>query len=223
MEHSVRASVEALLAQVPPGVDVVAAVKTQSPERILEALEAGIRHIGHNYIQEAKASHPSVGARARWHFIGHLQTNKAREAARLFDMVQTVDSLRLAQALDQECRKLSRTLDILLEVNSGREPNKAGLPPEEVLDAARQIAPLPNVRIRGLMTMGPLLADPEAYRPYFRLTRDLFRELADAQLPGVEAACLSMGMSDSWRVAVEEGATMVRMGTLLFGLRPVRG
>lgn len=212
-------NVKMLLAELPPSVELVAAAKTRTPEEILEAVEAGVGIVGHNYVQEAARSFEAVGRRCRWHFIGHLQTNKAKKAVEIFDMIETVDSARLVRELDKRAASAGRTLPVLIEVNSGREPQKHGIFPEAVEPLAREIAACANLRLEGLMTMGPFEGDPEDARPYFRETRRVFDALAAAAIPGVSMARLSMGMTHSFRVAIEEGATLVRIGTGIFGPR----
>ena len=212
-------NVKALLSELAKSVELVAAAKTRTPEEIIEAVEAGVRIVGHNYVQEAARSIAAVGRRCRWHFIGHLQTNKAKAAVEIFDMIETVDSARLAHELDKRAAAAGRTMPILIEVNSGREPQKHGIFPEDVEALAREIAMLPNLRIEGLMTMGPFEGDPEEARPYFRETRRVFDALTAAEIPGISMTHLSMGMTHSYRVAIEEGATMVRIGTGIFGQR----
>jgi len=213
-----------ILTELPPGVGLVAAAKTRAPEDVLAAVAGGVQIIGHNYVQEAAGMMAELEGRLppglRWHMIGHLQRNKAQSAARCFDAIETVDSLALARRLDGTCAAIGKTMPILLEVNSAREPNKAGVVPEAAEGLAREIAALAHLRLVGLMTMGPLVGDPEASRPYFRLTRRVFEGLAALRLDGVTMTVLSMGMSDSYRIAIEEGATLVRIGTALFGPRP---
>lgn len=219
-----------LLALVPDHVTVLAAAKTRSAEEIHTALRAGISLLGANYVHEAKAQQEALSTQIAaqsspttspvWHMIGHLQRNKVSEAVHLFDMIQTVDSLRLARRIDTTCEKIDRIMPILIEVNSAREPQKAGVLPEDVLALVRTLAPLHSIEIRGLMTMGPYLEEPERIRPYFRETRQLFDEIAASSIPGVKMEILSMGMSDSYRIAIEEGATLIRLGTTLFGPRP---
>ena len=212
--------VRAFLGQIPPHVAVLAAAKTRSVDEIRDAIEGGIRCVGHNYVQEAERAIERLGRdAAEWHMIGHLQRNKAKAAVRLFDVIQTVDSLRLARKIDREAAKIDRVVPILIEINSAREPQKAGVLPDEATDLIREIAGLRSVRIEGLMTMGPLVDDPEAIRPYFTATKRLLDEIAALEIPNVEMRTLSMGMSDSYRIAIEEGATMVRVGTALFGPR----
>jgi pyridoxal phosphate enzyme (YggS family) len=214
-ETEIEERVGAVLEGIPPEVTVVAAAKTRTAEEVAAAVRGGIRHVGHNYVQEAEAMFEQLGHAVQWHFIGHLQRNKARRAARLFDMVETVDSPRLASALDRQCAAAGRTMPVLIEVNSGREEAKAGVGPEEIDALADHIAALEHLALEGLMTMGPASSDPEELRPYFRATRRAFDRLR-SRLP---LRHLSMGMSDSYLVAIEEGATLVRLGTILFGPR----
>jgi pyridoxal phosphate enzyme (YggS family) len=216
---SIAAGVKAILAQLPAGVELVAAAKTRTAAEILEAVEAGVAIIGENYVQEAADVFPAVGRRARWHFIGHLQSNKAKKAVEIFDLVETVDSAALGRELDKRASAAGRTMEALVEINSGHEPQKAGVMPEDAEALVRALAALPRLRVQGLMTMGPFEGDPEDSRPYFKETRRVFDALRAAAIPGVEMRRLSMGMSHSWRVAVEEGATMVRLGTAIFGPR----
>ncbi len=216
----ITANVESILAELPPGVELVAAAKTRTAAEILEAIDAGIRTIGENYVQEAAGVFPAIGGRARWHLIGHLQSNKAKKAVEIFDLVETVDSLPLGREIDKRAAAASRTMEIFIEVNSGRESQKAGVRPDEAEALVRALAALPRLRVRGLMTMGPFEGDPEDSRPYFKETRRVWDALKSAAIPGVEMRHLSMGMSHSWRTAIEEGATIVRLGTAIFGPRP---
>jgi len=216
----IAANVKAILAELPAGVELVAAAKTRSAAEILEAIEAGVGAIGQNYVQEAADVFPAIGRRARWHFIGHLQTNKAKRAVEIFDLIETVDSIALGRELDKRAAAAGRTMEVLIEINSGREPQKAGVLPEETASLARELAALPRLRVLGLMTMGPFEGAPEDSRPYFRETRRVFDALNQAAIPGVEMRRLSMGMSHSWRVAVAEGANLIRLGTAVFGPRP---
>jgi len=216
---AIAANVRAILADLPPGVELVAAAKTRSAAEILEALDAGVRAIGENYVQEAADVLPAVGRRARWHLIGHLQTNKAKKAVEIFDLVETVDSLALGREIDKRAASAGKTMEILVEINSGREPQKAGVLPEDAEGLVRELAALPRLRVLGLMTMGPYEGDPEDSRPSFKETRRVYEALKTLDVPGAAMRHLSMGMSHSWRVAVEEGATLVRIGTAIFGPR----
>ena len=215
----IRENIERILGELPPGVELVAAAKSQAPGKVLEAIEAGVRTIGENYVQEAEAHFAAIGSRAEWHFIGHLQTNKVKKAVEIFDLVETVDSMALGREIDKRSASAGKTMDILVEVNSGREPQKAGVLPEDVEPLVRSLTALPHLRVLGLMTMGPFEGDPEDSRPYFTETRKVWDALKALAIPGVEMRRLSMGMTNSWRVAVEEGANLVRIGTAIFGPR----
>lgn len=217
--NSIRDNVRALLAELPEGVELEAAAKGQPPEKISEAVEAGIKIIGENYVQEALAAKALIGSRVRWHFIGHLQLNKVKKAVALFDMIETLDSLELAHEIEKRAAAINKVMPVLIEVNSGREPQKFGVWPEKVIDLAREVCRLPHLSLQGLMTMGPLAGDPEEARPYFQETRRLFEAVKKLGLPGCEMRYLSMGMSNSYQVAVEEGANLIRIGTRIFGPR----
>lgn len=211
-----------LLAGIPTHVKVVAAAKTRSTQEVLAVVEAGIDWVGHNYVQEGERMAGVIGRRARWHLIGHLQRNKVKQAVDVFDMIETVDSVGLAEAIDSRCHAVHRTMPVLIEINSGREENKNGCLPEHAEELVRRLTRLTSLRIQGLMTMGPLLEPAESYRPYFRETKALFDRMSAHPIEGVEMRYLSMGMSDSYRVAIEEGANVVRIGSALFGPRPPR-
>jgi pyridoxal phosphate enzyme (YggS family) len=208
-----------LLAELPPGVRLVGAAKTRTPEEILEAVKAGLEIVGENYVQEAERAFQVIGRRVKWHMIGHLQSNKAKKAVKVFDMIETVSSMKLALELDKACEKMSKVMPILIEINSGEEDQKSGVMPGVAAALIKEISPLRNVKVMGLMTMGPFAGDPEESRPYFRKTRKIFEEVKEMNLPGVEMKYLSMGMSNSYKVALEERANMVRIGTKLFGER----
>jgi len=212
--------VRQLIATLPPHVTLVAAAKTRNAEEAYAAIDAGIRVIGHNYVQEAQRMIEQLGRQAAtWAFIGHLQRNKVKTAIGLFDSIQTVDSLRLGEAIHKECRKIGRVMPILIEINAAREPQKSGVLPEDTEDLIRTLSKLEAIHVEGLMTMGPLVSDPEDLRAPFRETKSLFDRLASADIPGVEMTVLSMGMSASYGVAIEEGSTMIRLGTTIFGPR----
>jgi hypothetical protein len=157
-----------------------------------------------------------------WHFIGRLQTNKVMKAVEIFDLIETVDSLKLGKEISRHSLEQGKIMPVLIEINSGREPQKSGVLPEEAEALVRDLAGLPGIKVEGLMTMGPETGDPEESRPYFRLVKELFDRLRSFAIPGVTMTWLSMGMSHSYRVAVEEGANMVRLGTVLFGPRAIR-
>lgn len=212
-------NVRRILRELPPGVTLVAAAKTRTPQEILQAIEAGVAIVGENYVKEAQATIAAIGSRVKWHFIGHLQRNKVKAAVELFDMIETVDSLTLAKEIDKRCSGIGKIMPVLIEVNSACEQQKAGVVPEEVEGLVREIALLKYVKVTGLMTMGPWCSDPEEVRPYFKATKSLFDTLGALALPGISMTVLSMGMSNSYRVAIDEGATMVRIGAKIFGER----
>lgn len=215
----IKENVSKILEELPEGVSLVGAAKTRTPQEILEAVEAGLEIIGENYVQEAERAFQVVGGKVKWHMIGHLQSNKAKKAVKFFDMVETVDSIKLARAIDGACRKIDKVMLILMEINSGEESQKAGAMPEDAISLARDMSELNNIKLMGLMTMGPFAGDPEDCRPYFQKTKKLFEEIKEMGLSGVEMKYLSMGMSNSYKVALEEGANVVRIGTRLFGER----
>jgi len=215
----IKETVKELLAELPPGVRLVGAAKTRTPDEVLEAIEAGLEIVGENYVQEAEKAFQIIGRRVKWHMIGHLQSNKAKKAVKVFDMIETVSSMKLALELDKACEKMSKVIPILIEINSGEEDQKSGVMPGEAAALIKEISPLRNVKVMGLMTMGPFAGDPEESRRYFQKTRKIFEEVKALNLPGVEMKYLSMGMSNSYKVALEEGANIVRIGTKLFGER----
>ena len=215
----IKQNVEKILSQLPGGVQLVAAAKTRQPEEILEAVEAGVKIVGENYVQEAERAYQAVGDRAEWHFIGYLQKNKVIKAVGLFDMIETVDSVGIAREIDKGCAKIGKTMPVLIEVNSGRERQKSGVLPENAEQLSKEISALKNIRVMGLMTMGPRSGNPEDSRPYFVETRRLFENIRQLELPYVEMRYLSMGMSNSYKIAIEEGANMVRLGSMIFGER----
>lgn len=215
----IKENVSKILKELPEGVSLVGAAKTRTPQEILEAVEAGLEIIGENYVQEAERAFQVVGGKVKWHMIGHLQSNKAKKAVRVFDLIETVDSIKLARAIDSACGKIDKVMPILMEINSGEESQKAGVVPEDAISLARDMSELNNIKLMGLMTMGPFAGDPEDSRPYFQKTKKLFEEIKEMGLPGVEMKYLSMGMSNSYKVALEEGANVVRIGTKLFGER----
>jgi len=217
---AIRDNVNRLLAELPAGVSLVAAGKTRSPEEILAAVAGGVTIIGENYVQEAEAARQVVGDAVQWRLIGHLQRNKVARAVEVFDLIETVDSAAIAAAISTACLRIDKIMPVLVEVNCGREEGKSGVLPEAVVGLVREISSLPGIRLVGLMTMG--LADVSLVRPGFRETRRLYDEIAALDLPRVRMECLSMGMSASYRIAIEEGANLVRLGTAIFGERPQR-
>ncbi len=215
----IEENVQRILKELPPGVELMAAAKSRTPQEILRAVEAGVKIIGENYVQEAISAFEVVGPLVKWHFIGHLQKNKVKKAVEIFDMIETVDSIELAKEIDKRCTQRGIIMSVLIEINSGREQQKFGVLPEEAEELIKEMLPLQNVKIEGLMTMGPMFGDPENARPFFIETRKLFDRIRSLALPGVEMRYLSMGMTNSYTVAIEEGANIVRIGTKIFGPR----
>ncbi len=215
----IKQNVARILSELPDGVQLVAAVKTRAPEEILEAVESGVKILGENYVQEAERAYEIIGSKVKWHFIGHLQKNKVKKAVKLFDMIETVDSLELAGEIDKRCAQIGRVMPVLVEVNSGREGQKSGVFPEKAEQLVRDISDLNNIRVVGLMTMGPRLGNPEDSRPYFVATKKIFEGIKKLDLPDIEMRYLSMGMTNSYRIALDEGANIVRIGSKIFGER----
>jgi pyridoxal phosphate enzyme (YggS family) len=205
----------------PEGVTLVAATKTMSVERIREAIDAGQRVFGENRVQEAQAKVEALGRQVQWHLIGHLQRNKVKLVCDLFDLVESVDSLPLAQDLNARAARHSLVMPVLIQVNIGDETTKSGVPAAETLALVQQVAVLPHVAIRGLMCVPPAVEVAEHARPYFVELRTLAERIAGERIPTVSMSELSMGMSHDFEVAIEEGATMVRVGSAIFGARPV--
>ena len=204
----------------PDSVRLMAVSKNQLPERVAEAVSAGLTLFGENRIQEAKVKIPLCPGQLEWHFIGHLQSNKSRDAVSLFQVVQGVDSLALAEELQKQALKQARSLPILLEVNVSGESSKFGWNPDRLLAELLQLNALSRLEVHGLMTIAPYAVDPEQVRPIFRRLRELRDRCTD--LLGASLPVLSMGMSGDLEVAIEEGATLVRVGTAVFGERPRR-
>jgi hypothetical protein len=199
-------------------VTLVAVTKSQPPEVVDEAAKLGLRLFGENKVQEAKAKIPLCPDHLRWHMIGHLQSNKCRDAVALFEMIQSVDSLPLAEEINRRAEQAAKILPVLLEVNAVGETSKFGYRPEQLLAELSRLNALPRLEIHGLMTVPPWTPDPEKVRPVFRALREL-KERCE-QILGAPLPHLSMGMTGDFEVAIEEGATMVRLGTALFGVRP---
>ncbi|TET70830.1 MAG: YggS family pyridoxal phosphate-dependent enzyme [Candidatus Aminicenantes bacterium] len=215
----IEENVKKILQELPPGVELMAAAKARTPEEIMRAAQAGVEIVGENYVQEALAAFNVVGHRVKWHFIGHLQRNKVKKAVEIFDMIETVDSPELSKEIDKRCSQRKRIMPVLIEINSGREKQKFGIFPEDAEDFIKEISGLKNIKIEGFMTMGPMFGDPEDARPYFVETKKLFDRIKTLNLPGLEMKYLSMGMTNSYQVAIEEGANIVRIGTKIFGPR----
>jgi PLP dependent protein len=204
----------------PARVSVLGVTKTVSMERIREAVTVGVSLLGENYVQEARQKVAALAdLPVSWHFIGHLQSNKARLAVELFEWIHTLDRLSLAQALDREAQKRGHPIPVLLQINMGGEDSKSGLAPDRALDFFRSLAPVDGLRVRGLMTLPPYFEDPEDVRPYFRQLAKLMEQMRQEAPHPEDLTELSMGMSHDFEVAIEEGATLVRIGTALFGER----
>jgi len=216
---TIKQNVKQILSQLPNGIGLVAAAKTRTTGEVLEAIESGVKIIGENYVQEAERSYEVIGNKAKWHFIGYLQKNKVKKAVKLFDMIETIDSVDLATEIDKRCAQIGKIMPVLIEINSGREKQKSGVLPENAEPLVREISHLQNIKVMGLMTMGPRFGNPEDSRPYFVETKRIFNQIKRLDLPNVEMKYLSMGMTNSYKIALEEGANMVRIGTKIFGER----
>jgi len=203
----------------PGDIQLMAVSKTIPPEHIREAADAGITLFGENYVQEAREKIPAISQDVSWHMIGHLQTNKVKYVVNLFHWIHSVDRLELAQELDKRARLNQRTLKVLIEVNVSGEASKSGMEPSRVLELVRQTSGLPHLNVRGLMTMPPYSDDPEQSRPYFQALSQLRDEISVAAIPNIRMDELSMGMTDDFEVAIEEGATIIRVGRAIFGER----
>jgi len=200
-------------------VKLVAVSKRVPLERIQEAIDAGQRLFGENYLQEAQTKIDHFGPEIEWHFIGQLQSNKAKAVAGVFQMIETIDRVKLAKALEKHLSEQNGVQPVLIQVNIGREPQKGGVLPEDCEQLLKEVSLLPHLAVKGLMTMPPFL-EPEAVRPYFRQLRQMADALAQKGVLGQDGPVeLSMGMSGDFEVAIEEGATLVRVGTALFGER----
>ena len=215
----IKQNVDQILSELPDGVQLVVAVKTRTPEEILEAVESGVKILGENYVQEAERVYETVGSKAEWHFIGHLQKNKVKKAVKLFDMIETVDSSELAREIDKRCAQIGKVMPVLIEINSGREEQKSGVFSEKAEQLVKEISGLNNIRVMGLMTMGPRFGNPEDSRPYFVETKKIFERIKKLNLPNIQMRHLSMGMTNSYKIALDEGANMVRIGSKIFGER----
>ncbi len=204
-------------------VTLVAISKTFPAEKVEEAVRAGVKDIGENYVQEFLQKRPVLPEEVRWHFVGHLQTNKVKQIIGWVHLIHALDSLSLAQELNRRAAEGGRTVDVLLEVNTTGETSKFGLKPEHVSGFVDQLTGLSHLRIAGLMTIGPFLPDPEGSRPMFRELRQIRDALALRPRQNVTMKHLSMGMTGDFEVAIEEGATLIRLGTAIFGSRKKRG
>lgn len=203
--------------RVPGDVCLICVTKEATVEAVREVVASGARILGENRVQSAVAKYHIIGDEVSWHLIGHLQTNKAKEAVRIFSLIHSVDSLRLAQTLDKEAGKLGKVQDVLVQVNVAGESTKFGVPPREAAALVKEIAGYHHLKVQGLMTIAPLSDDPEGARMYFRDLRELRDEMNGKNTAGYGLKHLSMGMTDDFEVAIEEGSTMVRIGRAIFG------
>ena len=205
----------------PADIRLVAVTKTHPAEAVRAASDAGAAIIGENYIQEARAKFEAlIHLPVQWHFIGHMQSNKAKYAVRLFDLIHTVDSLGLGEELDRQARKAGKVQEILIQVNISREATKSGVSAAQAVALTRGLAQLPNIKVKGLMTMPPYFDDPDRARPFFAALRDMRDDIRALAISNVDMQELSMGMTGDFEAAIEEGATLVRVGTAIFGGRP---
>jgi hypothetical protein len=218
IEERIRTSAQRV-GRNPDSVRLVAVSKTQPAEAVKAALEAGQQLFGENYVQEFLEKAQQLPASVEWHFIGSLQSNKVKYLAGLTTLIHSVDRLSLAREIDRQWEKIGKPCDILLQVNISGEETKSGTTSEDLLQLARESSLLPHLRVRGLMTMPPFFDEPERVRPYFRELRRLAEVLTAEQIPGITMEELSMGMSGDFEVAIEEGATLVRVGSAIFGER----
>jgi len=200
-------------------IKLVVVTKTVEIDRINEAIRGGIDIIGENRIQEAEAKFNQLTENVEKHLVGHLQTNKAKKATELFDLIQSVDSVRVAEAISRKAMEKGRVMDVLVEVNTSGEATKFGVEPDQVLSLIETISKLEGIKIKGLMTIGLFSDNPEDTRPCFKKLKTLFEEIKSANIPEVEMRFLSMGMTSDFEVAIEEGSNMVRVGTGIFGPR----
>jgi len=203
----------------PEDIILVAVTKTWPVETIEEVIRAGARVLGENYVQEALPKVEAIGNRVEWHFIGHLQSNKAKLVTGRFNMIESVDSVSLAKELNKQAEKQGIDVDVLVEVNLAGEESKSGIKPEEIERFLREISQFKRIKVKGLMTIPPYFSNPEDSRPYFKRLRELKGKLANMSIPDISLQHLSMGMSNDFEVAIEEGATIVRVGTAIFGVR----
>ncbi|MCD6578879.1 YggS family pyridoxal phosphate-dependent enzyme [bacterium] len=212
-------NVKKILNDIPTNIEALAAVKTRSCPEINQALNAGITIIGQNYVQDAQRTLDCLKYPYKFHFIGHLQRNKVKYIIDKVDMIETVDNIKLANIINLQSEKYNKISNILIEINSGNEPQKNGVMPENIIDFIKSLEELSNIKIWGLMTMAPYFEDPERMRPYFKLAKELFEATKEIEQQNYKANILSMGMSDSYKIAIEEGANLVRIGTKIFGPR----
>lgn len=221
---NIKENYQRLKREIPEDVSIIVACKGRTKEEIEEVIDAGAENLGENYVQEAERVYEALGEKARklrWHMIGHLQKNKINKALRIFDVIQTIDSKEIAIALNERAERIGKTVPVYIEINIGNEKTKSGVKAEYdiVENLAKEISQLKYLHLEGLMTMGLALENSEALRPYFRKTKEIFYKIKALSLPNVDMKYLSMGMSGSYKIAIEEGSNMVRLGAAIFGER----
>ena len=208
--------------RIPSSVTLVAVSKGRTIEEIREAIAAGITDIGENKVQEALAKYNKLStidyrlSTIRWHMVGHLQTNKVKDAVKIFDLIQSVDSLKLAQEIDKQAAKIKKIQDILVQIKTSPEATKFGLRPEEAVGVTKEMSGLKNIKVKGLMTIAPIVDNPEKARPYFRIVKELYNRINELSTIDYRLSTISMGMTDDFKVAIEEGSNMVRLGRAIF-------
>lgn len=201
----------------PQEIKLVAVTKTATLEQIKEAINEGVKIIGENKVQEAKEKYQALTKEVKWHLVGHLQTNKVKYAVEIFDLIHSVDSIKLAKEIDKRSVQFKKTIDVLIEVNISGEETKYGYNPEKVEAFLKEISEFSGIRVRGLMTIAPISKNKEEVRPYFRRLRELSERIRDKNIKNIKMDYLSMGMTDDFEIAIEEGANMVRIGRGIFG------
>jgi len=219
MNSLIYSRARGIIESVPKGISVLAATKKRSAGEILEAVSAGIKIIGENYVQEAQYKKRFISAGVSWHMIGTLQKNKVKKAIQIFDVIETIDSIDLADCVEKECAKVNKIICVMVEVNIAREPQKSGVLPEELENIIEFILGCSHMQLVGLMTMGPLTDNEKVLVQSFRAVRNLFGNIKDKFSLGNSFKYLSMGMSSSYSIAIQEGANLIRIGTSIFGLR----
>jgi hypothetical protein len=200
-------------------IKLIAVTKTIEVNKIIEALSYGLTDFGENKVQELVGKHEQLPQNIKWHMIGHLQRNKVKYIVDKVNLIQSIDSIRLAEEINKECLKNNIVMDVLIEVNIGDEESKYGIKPENTLEFAEKISELSNIRIRGLMTVAPYFENSENVRPYMKKMNKLYEKLKEVDLKNHTIDILSMGMSNDYKIAIEEGSTMIRVGSLIFGER----
>lgn len=203
----------------PEDIKLVAVSKNFSADIVQQAVDKGMTLLGENRVQEARSKYGLIDGNVEWHLIGHLQKNKAKHAVKIFSMIQSLDSLELAEEINRRADKIDKTIDVLVQINIGLEEQKYGINPAQAVEFVEKAALFSNIRIKGLMAIAPFKEDPEEVRPYFRQMHDIFENLRKLDIENVEMRYLSMGMSNDFEIAIEEGSNMIRVGTSIFGAR----